>query len=195
MWHTRSMKLSRMRGAVSVATQVSLDEFLANPDIHYYDFHELHNGEVVLVSPPSIEHLALQVRLEIELRSLLARLSYDVFREFYYTLASNSRRADVAVVAQGRLQMNRAKVFRGGPDLLIEVLSPSNTTMDLDKLRSECFQEETREFWQINQALKTVTVYRGVHTVAVYGEGDRGIPLDAFQAGAVLPMDAVFVTA
>ena len=63
-------------------------------------------------------------------------------------------RADVAVVAHSRREMNRASVFRGGPDLLIEVLSPSNTAMDLDKLRSECFEEGTREFCQTNHALK-----------------------------------------
>src|SRR4051794_26660077 len=46
------------------ATRVSLEEFQANPDIHYYDFHELHDGEVVVVSPPTVEHMLLQQRIQ-----------------------------------------------------------------------------------------------------------------------------------
>ena len=30
---------------------VALQDFLTNPDIHYYDLHELHNGEIVEASP------------------------------------------------------------------------------------------------------------------------------------------------
>ena len=69
-----------------------LHEFLSNPDIHYYDFNELHNGEIVVVAPPTTKTVDLQLRLEIELRSLLASVGYDVIREFYYTLASNGAR-------------------------------------------------------------------------------------------------------
>src|SRR5688572_7134795 len=99
----------------SVATRVSLEEFLSNPDIHYYDLHELHNGEVVVVSPPSEAHVELQERLEGLLRSLLSASGFRVRREYYYTVSSNSRRADVAAVAETRRQGNKEKVFRGGP--------------------------------------------------------------------------------
>ena len=85
---------------MGAAIKISLEEFLSNPDIHYYDFHELHNGDAVVVSPPSDEHIDLQKHLESLFGSILTRAGYDVFREYYYTLASNSRRADVA--ASGR---------------------------------------------------------------------------------------------
>ncbi len=48
----------------TIAAPVRLQDFLANPDIHYYDFYELHNGEIVRVSPPSNEHVEIQIRLE-----------------------------------------------------------------------------------------------------------------------------------
>jgi Uma2 family endonuclease len=179
---------------VSVATRVSLEEFLSNPDIHYYDFHELHNGEVVVVSPPSGTHVDMQVRLEAALRSALSGFGYAVLREFYYTLASNSRRADVAAVLESRRQVNRNKVFRGGPDLVVEILSPSNTTLDLDLLRTECFQEGSKQFWVINPNLRTVTVYKPSNAVSMYDFGSANIPLDEFATNAVIPVAEVFQT-
>jgi Uma2 family endonuclease len=103
---------------MSDATQVTLEEFLKNPDIHYYDFHELHNGEVVAVSPPSEAHIEMQQRLQSLLHGLLSGAGYDVRREFYYTVESNSRRADVAVIRKARRDVGSSKAFRGGPDLL-----------------------------------------------------------------------------
>lgn len=177
---------------MSVVTRVSLEEFLANPDIHYYDFHELHNGEVVIVSPPSQAHTAQQVRLEELLRSLLRNNGYQVLREFYYTMESNSRRADVAAVSDPRRQATPSnKSFRGGPDLVVEILSPSNTALDLDQLRAECFREGTRQFWVINAELRTVTVYRS-RSIEMYDVTRPNIPLDEFVPAAVLPVNSIF---
>ena len=177
---------------MAVATSISLAEFLSNPDIHYYDFHELHNGEVVVVSPPSLAHVHLQRRLEQTIDALLGQAGFWVAREFYYTLASNSRRADVAVVQESGLAAPAKKVFRGGPDLVIEILSPSNTALDLDQLRTECFAEGTREFWIVNPTLHTVLVYSGAHGVRLYGLPDGVIALDEFVPGAKLRLAEVF---
>jgi hypothetical protein len=67
--------------------------------------------------------------------------------------------------------------------------------MDLDKLRSECFAEGTREFWQKNPQMNTVTVFKGSSAVAVYRMHGGGISLGEFREGAVLPIDAAFVNA
>jgi Uma2 family endonuclease len=175
---------------VAVATSISLEEFLSNPDIHYYDFHELHNGEVVVVSPPSDGHSDLQDRLQELLRPLLTVAGYLVRREYYYTLPSNSRRADVAALLQSR--RNLPATFRGGPDLVVEILSPSNKALDLDQLRTECFAEGTREFWIVNATLYTVLVYSRAHGVRLYTLADGSIPLDEFVPGAKLSLAKIF---
>jgi Uma2 family endonuclease len=174
---------------VAVATNVSLEEFLSNPDIHYYDLHELHNGEVVVVSPPSLEHVRIQRHLIETLNPLFRTAGCWVSLEFYYTLESNSRRADVAAVRESRLAPAKT-VFRGGPDLVVEILSPSNTALDLDQLRTECFAEGTREFWIVNATLRTVLVYSRAHGVRLYEDG--AIPLDEFVVGAKLPVAEIF---
>lgn len=65
-----------------VMSRVSFEQFLAHPDLHYYDFDELHDGDVVTVSPPTEAHVDLQERIERLLRSVL-RKTYIARREFY----------------------------------------------------------------------------------------------------------------
>ena len=142
-----------------VSTRVTLGEFLANPDIHYFDLHELHNGEIVEVSPPSRRHVEIQVKLERLLQAALSS-DYIVWREFYYTLPTEARRADVAVVSKQRWEGPPSKTFFGAPDLIIEILSPSNTAADLTHLRRACFANGSEQFWILDPFDKVVEIYR-----------------------------------
>ena len=171
-------------------TIVGVEEFLSNPDVHYYDVHELHHGEVVVVPPPSNLHVGLQRRIEEALAPLLQGTSYWAWREFYYVLASNSRRANVAIVLEARRSEDHL-IFRGGPEIVIEVLSPSNSALDLDRLRVACFEEGTREFWIVNPVLRTVTVYRKPKSIAVYDE-QQSLPLEALGLTSELSLSDVF---
>ncbi|MGH9629521.1 MAG: Uma2 family endonuclease [Bryobacteraceae bacterium] len=173
------------------ATKVSLEEFLANPDTHYYDFHELHNGEVVEVSPPTVEHMLLQSRIEQLLESVLG-LEYTARSEFYLTLPTESRRVDVAAVRTNRLTAQKKKVFAGAPELVVEILSPSNTQLDVDHLRFLCLREGTLQFWVINMDLETVTVFRPGLSVAMYDRNAQAISLSELVQNAVIPVDQVF---
>jgi Uma2 family endonuclease len=177
-----------------IATKVSLEEFLANPEPGFHDFHELHNGEVVVVPPPTKRHMILQRRLARILTGLLEPAGFEVQLEFYFTLATNSRRADVAAMLQSRF--GEAPLYlplRGSPDLVIEILSPSNTALGLDAYRYECFNEGARQFWVINDEIKSVTVYDRTNRVALYDSTrESDIPLDEFRPGSVLSTRTIF---
>jgi Uma2 family endonuclease len=174
-----------------VATRVSLEQFLSNPDIHYYDFHELHNGEVVVVSPPTVEHVDLQKCLE-DLFGAVLGADYVAHREFYITLPTESRRVDVAAVKRDRWTEMKNKVFFGAPELVVEVLSPSNTHLDVDHLRVTCLREGTRQFWVVNMELETVTVYKPDFEVAIYNRRRPDISLSELNPGAVVAVTAIF---
>jgi Uma2 family endonuclease len=67
------------------------------------------------------------------------------------------------------------------PDLVIEVLSGSNTPAEMERKRGECFAAGTRLIWEVDPERRVVTVYTADGTVAA---------LDASQTldgGAVLP--------
>jgi Uma2 family endonuclease len=82
---------------------------------------------------------------------------------------------------------------RGGPDLVAEIVSPSNTALYLDQLRTECFAEGPRELWILNATLYTVLVYsRANDGVRLYTLADDSIPLDEFVPGTKLSLAYVF---
>ena len=179
---------------IATATKISLEEFQANPDIHYYDFNELHNGEIVLVPGPTVEHMEMQQRLEDLLRAVLGP-EYTARREFYLTLPTESRRVDVAAVRKDRLQSQRKKVFFGAPELIIEILSPSNTALDVDHLRAVCLEEGTRQFWAVNMEQQTVMVYKPGFEATLHSSRRRPeIMLSELNPGAVIPLDAIFTS-
>lgn len=175
----------------TVVGKMSLEEFLAQPGDTYHDFHELHNGEIVEVSAPTVEHSDTQVRLEQLLNERCSTAGYTARREFYMTLPAEAGRVDVAMVSNERLQAQRTKVFFGAPELVIEVLSPSNLHMDIDHLREACLKDQCRECWVINREFQTVTAYRRGRVVNVYAPGDS-VPLDAFGISFAIPVSEIF---
>ena len=145
---------------MSVATRMSVEEFQALPDPrgNFFDTHELHDGEIVEVLGPTGEHVDIQKRLERLLEQVMPS-SFGVYREFYYTLPEQSRRADVAMVRHSRREEQHKQVFFGAPEILVEVLSESNGAGELGRLRRECLAGACQEFWIIDPFDRTVEVY------------------------------------
>jgi Uma2 family endonuclease len=171
--------------------KISLEEFLAQPGETFNDFHELHDGEIVEVPPPTNEHVDVQKRLEVLLQERCGRSGYGAYREFYMTLSTDGRRVDVALVKETRRAAQHGTVFFGSPELIIEVLSPSNTVLDIDRLRSACFKDECIEFWVVNMELRIVTVYTRNVEVRLYVEGNE-IPLTSFADAPPIPVKQIF---
>ncbi|MBC7927372.1 MAG: Uma2 family endonuclease [Bryobacteraceae bacterium] len=143
------------------AAKVSIDDFLKLPDRPDL-YLELHDGEVVEVPGPNLRHKRLQTRIQSLLNTLLSGNGFEVFNEFLYVLSPfEVRRADVAVVRRDRLdQQISAAAFTGSPELVVEVLSPSNTALDLLHLRRKCLSANTEQFWVIDPIEQVVEVYR-----------------------------------
>ena len=172
--------------------KMSLEEFLAQPGETFHDFHELHDGEVVEVPPPTLQHMQVQELLRAILHERCSSAGYWARAEFYLTLPTESRRVDVALIKAERLaKQPRNRVFAGAPELVVEVLSPSNMALDLDRLRNACFKDECIEFWIVNMELRTVTVYSQDFKVELYLEGNE-IPLTSFADVAPVPVEGIF---
>lgn len=75
------------------------------------------------------------------------------------------------------------------PPLIIEVLSPSNTPVKVNRQWMTAMSAGTQEFWIVNRDRQTVEVSRLDSTVQLYGAGDV-IPLSFFNGS--LKVDEIF---
>jgi Uma2 family endonuclease len=163
--------------ATSTTRPMTFEEFerLPNPPGGRY---ELRHGELFLVAPPRHDHYKIQQRLV----RLLLRAAGDAgeagtemgYRplpdhEYWY--------ADVAFLSRHRWDQTPDKGnIQGSPELVIEVLSPSNTAAEIRDKRKLCLETGSREFWIADIDLREVEVSTADGRGVTYKSG-QSIPL------------------
>jgi Uma2 family endonuclease len=150
---------------------------------------ELHWGRVVTLTRPKLKHTKLQERLVGLLRSraegkgvVWAEVPFRALPEY------DIRAADVAFVSQKRWNTDEDDLH-GSPELVIEVLSPSNTRAEMREKASLCLATGAQEFWVIHPKRRTVLVMQRDGRTLLYAMGQR-IPLTLF--GGELAVEEIF---
>jgi Uma2 family endonuclease len=139
---------------------------------------ELHWGQVVTLTFPKKRRTKLQSRL-VELLSPKMQALGLVAAEFPFRALPeyDLRAADVAFVTRARWDAtDDDDNLHGAPELVIEVLSPSNTTAGLREKAALCLSNGAEEFWVVDPKRQTVSVTRRHGESRLYQSGDR-IPL------------------
>jgi Uma2 family endonuclease len=139
---------------------------------------ELHWGQVVTLTRPKMGHTKLQYRL-VELLRPIAEQHGIVASEVPFRALPeyDLRGADVAFVSQTRWNATQDDDnLRGSPELVIEILSPSNTSSEIREKAALCLSTGTEEFWVVDPKRKSVSVARPSGETVVYGIGNC-IPL------------------
>jgi Uma2 family endonuclease len=121
---------------------------------------ELHNGKLVEVSFASLIHNDLQHRLQDLLGQAfpgaIVRLGYA----FQIEETNDKRSADVALTTQERHRAARPNgILSGAPELVVEVLSPSNTILGLRQFQQICFDHGTKVFLIVDPEDNAIEVY------------------------------------
>jgi len=125
--------------------------------------YELHHGEVVLVPPPKWGHQRIQDRIQ----TLLKRLAGDtgvarMEMAFRPTPEHEVWLADVGFVRAERAEsVGEDEYLAGAPDLVVEVLSPSNTVDEINDKMSLCLGNGCSSFWVIDPKRKRLSVTEG----------------------------------
>ena len=153
--------------------------------------YELHHGELVFMSFAKKQHARVQ-------RSVFAALfarcgDYYVGMEFAcrplpeYELWA----VDVGATANERWEATSDDDWlAGSPELVIEVLSPSNTKREMDDRRDILFTGGCRQFWTVDYKTRSVTVATPGNPDRTY-TGSDSIPLEPF-ASQPLPLAEIF---
>jgi Uma2 family endonuclease len=156
--------------------------------------HELRRGELVEVADPKLKHALRQYHLVQLLKAaggaaafVTVEFGFRVLPEYEY------RRADVVYISPERLAAaNGEDYFQGAPDLVIEVLSPSNTKAEMREKASLCLANGCLEFWVLDEGKRQVTVSTPDGATMTYHSG-QVIPLRLF-GDALLQVDQIFET-
>jgi Uma2 family endonuclease len=178
------------------------DELLALPkDGNKY---EIVKGELV-VSPAGIEYEEIGVRVIVALANFVSEHKLGIIcgssagywmkpRNPSLPKKRNFLSPDVSFLAKERLQgLKRPpkKFFDGGPDLVVEILSPSDTVELLHEKIVEYFENGTRLLWVVNPAEQIVLVYHTQQPDRLLRSGEM---LDGEQVipGFTLPVAKLF---
>jgi Uma2 family endonuclease len=80
--------------------------------------------------------------------------------------------------------------LEASPELVIEVLSPSNTAAEMRAKKKLCLENGSQQFWVVDKVHREVEVSTPDGRTVTYKAGQR-IPL-FFAAGKSISVDAIF---
>jgi Uma2 family endonuclease len=154
---------------------------------------ELHHGEVVTVPPPKSDYAELQDRMLDALRAI-ARSEWKIRTELAFRPKAEHEvwSADVGVMGVERWEnARRQKAYPlGAPELVVEVLSPSNTASEMYDRERTCFDAGCREFWIVDPDTRQIHVTSPDGPSRTYRSGEK-IPV-ALLGGAMIEVDQIF---
>jgi Uma2 family endonuclease len=171
---------------------MTIEEFckLAEDDGPVY--HELRHGKLVAVPRARLKHQMIQSRLRRLLEPLAPPGALVEAEVAFRALPQNElRAADLAYVAPERCaKVDPENYIQGAPDLVIEVLSPSNTAAEIYDKEELCLNNGAKEFWVVDPDRRQVKVSTPDGRTITWHSGQE-IPLPLFS-GAGIAVDAIF---
>lgn len=141
------------------AALMTVEEFRNLPAIEGYRT-ELRHGEVVQVPSPRRKHHVRTYCIREVLRPVAQPLGYLDKEVPYRALPQHELRyADLAFVRWDLWEAaDPDDALEGAPDLVIEVLSPSNSAEALLETKQLCLANGCREFWVVYPKLMQIEV-------------------------------------
>jgi Uma2 family endonuclease len=149
------------RTMAETAAKLTYDDFLLFPDDGKR--HELIDGEHFVSPSPNLRHQRVLARLHLLAGSfVIERRLGEVFFAPFDVLFSRHDvvEPDLLFVSNERKAILTAANVKGAPDLVVEVLSPSNRRQDEVLKRSLYDRGGVDEYWIIDPEVETIKVFR-----------------------------------
>ena len=169
---------------------MTVEEFQNLPEDDGPVYHELRHGEPIPVSRPKLKHLLIQARLRDLLKALAPSGSLVESEVPFRAIPEHDLRvADVAYISPDRwVDHDPEGHFSGAPDLVAEILSPSNTVAEMYDKEKLCLENGAWQFWVIDPPRRQVKVstpdgctvtYRSGQEIPVPRMGNAAVAVDA----------------
>ena len=141
------------------------DDYLAIDDDNRYEIIE---GELVLTPSPTIIHQHIAAKIETVIRNFVEQSNLGMVMGAPLDVVLDKNvvlQPDVLFVSRERYHIITAACLKGGPDLVVEVISSSSGVRDRIKKSRIYRHYGVKEYWLVDP---------GAGTVEVLSEGDRG---------------------
>jgi Uma2 family endonuclease len=152
---------------------------------------ELHWGHLVVLPRPKGWHVKVQVKLADLFRPLCADWGHVITELPFQTIAEyDLRAADVALVSNALWELVNDGYLAGAPELVVEILSPSNRKSQIREYAALCLANGCEEFWVVDHSKETITVTQRSGQSVAYSKG-MSVPIALF-GGASIGVDPLF---
>lgn len=125
--------------------------------------YELIGGDLVMVPAPNWRHQRISRKIEYALMAFVEQHElgevFDAPIDVYFD-DQNILQPDILFIAQDRTDLLGDKWYiHGSPDLVMEILSPSNSSVDALEKKELYERFGVREYWIVDPELTAVYVY------------------------------------
>ena len=157
--------------------------------------HELDEGELITTLPPKLRHSRVAWRIAKRLGQLEDKFGGEILVEGGFLLGRGPdtvRQPDVAYITADRTRSAGDEGYvAGAPDLAIEVASPSDPMIDLDRKVEQYLRAGSKLVWVVMPKHERIRIFRADGTSTVRHRGEL---LDAPELfpGWSMPVEKVF---
>ncbi|MDJ0662664.1 MAG: Uma2 family endonuclease [Crocosphaera sp.] len=143
--------------------------------------YELVDGKLVLMNPPSFQHLLIAKFLESYFDNLIREKALPLlcFKEAgVRTGWRKSRISDLYIIEADTIQelLNKSAIVDIPPLLIVEIVSPESVTRDYRYKRSEYAALGVDEYWIVdpkNEKITILSLEEGLYEETVYNVSDK----------------------
>ncbi|ELS04333.1 hypothetical protein Xen7305DRAFT_00040630 [Xenococcus sp. PCC 7305] len=146
-----------------------LASFLQQPNIEASPAWEFINGHPQQKPMPTLFHSRLQRNLVNAINNQTKK--YEAIQELRCIVPPLSPVPDISVVQSSRLSEEDGPL-QGSPDWLIEIRSPDQSTLELQKKILHCLSKETQLAWLIDIQRQQIWVWQNQELPLVYAGVD-----------------------
>ena len=160
---------------------------VTTPKLTYQDYanmdgderYELHDGELILVASPNMDHQEAVTNLGTSLSVFVKE--HDLGKIYFAptdVLFTDTEvvQPDLLFISNEREHIRTPANIQGSPDLIVEVLSPSSVRRDWSYKRELYASYGVREYWivdPVHQIVSVMLLQDGeLNIVGAYTEGD-----------------------
>lgn len=176
--------------------RLTYEEYLAGPEIKAR--YDIVDGEMIMAPSPNVNHQTVLLQLVLLMHRFvseqqLGRVWFAPLDVVIQQEPLRTRQPDLLFVSNERTGIV-GQVIEGGPDLVVEVLSPTNSRSDVESKLEDYRRVEVLECWLVSPEARSVEVLELVEAewrrIGIFGLGD--LVQSQVLAGALLAVSEIF---